>query len=115
MNQKNTYQTILVMIVGFLAIGLSFDKLLISWLALIIGILAIVSKQIAILIEKVWFFIAEKLGFINGTILLSLIFLLVLTPVALLRKLFTSKTATSDSFYVIREITYSPENLENKW
>jgi hypothetical protein len=71
-------------------------------------------------ISWVWLKIAEILGLINSTILLSLIFFIILTPLALLMKVFKKSDSLklkklSGSAYDERNHIYTANDLENTW
>lgn len=65
-----------------------------------------------------WMMIAKVLGFINSRILLSIIFFLILTPIALLMRLlgkssFVKAAGTAGSLFVTRNYVYTKADLEN--
>jgi hypothetical protein len=63
--------------------------------------------------------LGHVLGLINSKILLSLVFFLVLTPIAFLAKLRgknslnLKRNTSSDSYYSTRNYEYKKEDLEN--
>lgn len=134
MKQQNTKEIVLTIVVGllvffyiFLPKGLLAEQpkgsllqgLLIA--ALVIGVLGVFSNFIAEKIAWVWLKFAEILGRVNSTILLSLIFFIFLTPIALLMRIFKKgdalklKKPTTASAYDERNHTYVKKDLENTW
>lgn len=129
MKQQNSKEIVLTIVVGLLAFffifkpkGLlltpTFQGLLIA--ALVIGVLGVFSNFFADKIAWVWLKFAEVLGRINSTVLLSLIFFIFLTPIALLMKIFKKEDALKlkkpgASAYDERNHTYVKKDLENTW
>jgi predicted PurR-regulated permease PerM len=63
-------------------------------------------------IHKVWSAFFSFIGRISSTILLFLVFFLFLTPIALLKKIFTKKPSSdTENNYVKRDHIFTPENL----
>ena len=120
MKKQNNKEIILTIVVGLLVF---FYFLKLQWLfnvALILGILGVFSDFVAEKVSWVWLKIAEILGRINSTILLSLIFFVFLTPLALLMKIFKKSDSLklkklSGSAYDERNHTYTAKDLENTW
>ena len=87
-SHKDTFKTILVITIGMLLIHLIFSQDWALYLAVFIGLSAIISTFLATKIEWAWMKLAWVLSKIIPNIILALIFYLVLTPVALLSRLF---------------------------
>lgn len=120
MEKQNNAEIILSIVVGFLALYFIFDLEGLLYASGIIGLLGLLSSTFASLLSKVWLKFAEILGRINGSILLTVIFFLVLTPVALLMKIFSSGSALnlkkpSKTTFVDRNHQYKAEDLKNIW
>ena len=119
MKTQNTAQTILAIVVGLVAFSLFFQLELLAQIALGIGLLALLSDAFAQLVAKVWLKLAEILGRVNGYILLTLIFFLFLTPIALLMRLIQKadnlklKREANNSIYETRNHTYQAKDLSN--
>ncbi|GAB3510918.1 SxtJ family membrane protein [Emticicia fontis] len=134
MKQQNTKEIILTIVVGLLVFffiflpkgvlaaqpkGTLLQGLLIA--ALGIGVLSIFSNFVAEKIAWVWLKFAEILGRVNSTVLLSLIFFIFLTPIALLMRIFKKgdalklKKPATASAYDERNHTYVKKDLENTW
>ncbi|MEL6653997.1 MAG: SxtJ family membrane protein, partial [Bacteroidota bacterium] len=82
------WKTILVLVLASVVAYLIWPKLWLLWLGVGIGSLSLLSPQLARLIHIVWMKLAEVLGYVNSRILLGLIFFLLLSPIALLRRIF---------------------------
>ena len=71
-------------------------------------------------IHQGWMKLAHLLGYINSRILLTFIFLFILTPVSFFNKLFGKSSlqrrqGNNNSMYVIRQHRYQKKDLENTW
>ena len=87
MKETNQAQTILSIVVGFLALHYIFGGEYFLPAALAIGVLSLISDGFAHLISQAWAKFALVLGRINGNILLTFIFFVFLTPVAFLMRI----------------------------
>ncbi len=121
MKTQNTAQTILAIVVGLVAFSLFFRLELLAQIAFGLGLMALLSDAFAQLVAKVWLKLAEILGRVNGYILLTIIFFLFLTPIALLMRLIQKadnlklKRQMKDSIYETRNHTYQAKDLSNIW
>ena len=120
MKQQNTKEIVLTIVVGLLVFYFIFkiQGLLIA--ALVVGVLGVLSNFVAEKIAWLWLKFAEILGRINSTVLLSLIFFIFLTPIALLMRIFKKDDALklkkpAASAYDERNHTYVKKDLENTW
>ena len=87
--QKETSKTtMLVISMGFLAIYLIFSWNWAVWVSLGAGITGIISERLSKRIEWLWMKLAKVLSYIIPNILLTLVFFLILFPLALLSRLF---------------------------
>jgi len=84
-----------------------------------LGFFSLLSKSFAKLLTLVWGKLMAAIGFVNSRVLLSIIFFLVLLPVSLLSKLFRKDLLQlkkkESSYFVERNHTYEPKDLENTW
>lgn len=67
-----------------------------------------------------WLKLGEVLGFINSRILLGVVFFIFLTPLAWIQRLRTGdklqlKKKKEGSYFVERDHTYEPKDLEKMW
>tara|TARA_B100001093_G_C26530731_1_gene885922 strand:+ start:409 stop:762 length:354 start_codon:yes stop_codon:yes gene_type:complete len=87
-----SHSTILSIIFGFLVINLFINNdYLVYFIILILG-LSIASKKFSDSIEIFWFSIAVILSKILPSVLLSIIYFMLLTPLAYMSKLFNAQT-----------------------
>jgi hypothetical protein len=119
MNKKEL-QSLLVIVLGFLAIGYLFKIEELKFIAMGIGVISIIIPPIGKLIIKGWHYLALGLGWINSRIILTLVFYLFLTPIALISRIFTKdklklKYPKDNTLWVTRNHFYTPKDLENPW
>lgn len=118
MQTKETQlRTLLVLVLGFGLLSLYFQRPLLLYIGLTLGILGIASDYLLTQITRLWEKIGHLLGQINGKILLTLVFYLILTPLAfLMRKL--SKThlpltrTPGQSYFTDKPHTFQKKDLE---
>jgi len=124
MNKKQVksdpYNTVLVICIGLLIVysvtrsGWSLNT------AIIIGLLAILSKTLADLIAVAWMKLGAILGQIVPNILLGLIFFLILTPIAWVSRVFVKKDPmglknADASFFREHTAKFDKAYFENPW
>jgi Saxitoxin biosynthesis operon protein SxtJ len=87
------------------------------------GLLAcgIFIRPVAALLSRCWLRMAEILGRVNTRILLTLVFFLILTPIALLYRRFTNnplqlkREPGGGTYFMERDHTYTPKDMEKMW
>lgn len=120
MKREKVLETMLVITVGLLVLFLIFKA---KWLlpaAVAIGLIGVFSNFLSEKITWGWMKLAEVLGRVNASILLSIVFFAVLTPIALLMRLVRKRDAlhlgkAPDTVYETRNHTYTAEDLKNVW
>jgi Saxitoxin biosynthesis operon protein SxtJ len=131
MKTPNKFQSLLVIVVGFLVLYfifrrnydwriMEFKRDYFLYAAVGVGVLSLMFDVVGDLILKGWMKLAEVLGYINTRILMSVIFFLFLTPFAWLQKLFSRSNFLSlknegDSVFHVRNHEYKPEDFDNIW
>jgi hypothetical protein len=124
-HNQDRFKTILVIVIGFTAIGWFIKhrwgvETYLDEIAFGIGLVSIFIPVAAKWIEWAWLKFAMALGWVNSRILLSIIYFVFLLPIAWLSRLFTKdplmlKAKNSPSLYVTRNHQYKKEDLENIW
>ncbi|WP_367892471.1 SxtJ family membrane protein [Marivirga harenae] len=119
MEDVGKYRNVLIITAGFLLFYLFFDVMVLLYISVSIAVLGGLSPKVAQAINWLWMKLAFLLGWVNTRILLSIIFYLFLTPIALVSRLFTKdplrlKKPKSSNFEV-RNHLYNKEELENIW
>lgn len=119
-SDKSKAQLVIVtgLVVFYFIFGSKYPYLLMA--AAAIGVLSIFIPAAGDLIVKGWYKLAEIMGAINGRILLSLVFFVILFPVALLAKMgkknpLTLKRESKKSVFVDRSHKYTAKDMEQVW
>ncbi|MEL6534044.1 MAG: SxtJ family membrane protein [Bacteroidota bacterium] len=121
--KQDQYQSLLVMATGFLALSFLVKNpntsLYLQYAALGVSVISLLIPAARKGILWVWFKLAEILGWINGRILLSLVFFVVLFPFAVLFRLATKNPLRlknmEASAFDERNHTYTKKDLQNIW
>ncbi len=120
MQTQNPYKVILTIIIVFVFIYLLKGGNVFLYTSFIIGALGLISENIATFMVKAWMKLAHILSFVFPPILLGLIYLLFLTPVALLSRLWRKesslalKNISSTQFKEVNKI-FDPKTFEKMW
>ena len=92
MTKEKIYSTNLVLAAGFIIISLVFKKLdFLLYVALGVMVLTAMSDFLGLWIAKAWMGFGKILGNINGKIILSIFFFVLLVPVAFVKKIAKGK------------------------
>lgn len=117
-NDPSTPKTQLVIVTGLLVLAAIFQNEVFAYVALAVGLASFIAP-IGNRIVWGWYKLAEGLGWFNSRVLLSLVYYLIVTPIALLFRLFGNDPLllkdTKGSMFNFREHTYTKEDLENPW
>lgn len=111
------------MMSGMLVIAWIFHLRWLVQAVTITAALCALLPPVADLVNRAWMALGRILGAINSTILLGFIFFIILTPIALLSRVFRKKDSmmlqrpkpTVQSFYTEREHRYTRKDLEKMW
>jgi len=113
-------ETMLVLSMGCLLANVVFHWKAALWLAFVFGGIGIFSGYLSGKIAWVWMRLARMLGWVSNGLLLSVVYLLVLLPVAFFRRLrnkdrltYFDKTASSN--FISRDHLFTREDLEKMW
>ncbi len=119
-NTKPDGNITLAIVSGFVALSLIFDLPILTYIALAVGFGSLLSGTVQRGIIFVWEKFAKVLGTVNSYLLLSIIFFVFLTPLALLMKLFNNKDGlrlkkpTETNFFE-RNFKFKKEDMSNIW
>jgi len=86
----------------------------------LVGLTAVISSRMAALISRSWMKLAALLGKVVPAVLLTLVYFLLLFPLALLSRLFHRdplrlRSGREDSLWVDRNHLYDAKDLEKPW
>ena len=118
--QNNPYQTVLIIVVGFIVIFLMTKSIWAIQVSVSIGILGLSSKFIAKKIDFLWMKLAWVLSLIVPNIIMTILFYCLLTPIAILSRLIGEKDKlnlknTKESLFITRNTMFDKESLEKTW
>lgn len=118
--RSNPKETVLVITTGFLVLGLLLHRPVLLDVALVVGIAGVLSGYLSRKIDWCWTKLSVALSFVSNTVLLTLVFILVLTPVGLLRRLSRKNRmawfdAARTSNFIERDHTFQKGDLEQTW
>lgn len=110
----------LVMVTGFLVIGLIFGWQPLVITSAVLGVGFLVSPAFGNFVLSVWFKFAEALGWFNSRVLLSLVYYIILTPIAFAFRLAGNdplqiKKRPEQSAFTVRNHTITKKDLQNPW
>lgn len=113
-------ETMLVLTVGCLAVYLVFHVKAMLWVSLGVGLTGILSPSLCRWIDRGWMWLARMLGVVSNGVLLSAVYLFVVLPVALFRRLgrrdkltYFDKDVTTN--FSVRDQVFRKEDLEKPW
>ncbi len=117
-----TYETMCVLALVSLLAGLWFGQPILLYLAALLLFVTLLVKPVATRLAKLWLQFAQFLGNINAKIILTLIFYLILTPIALLYRLWRGdalgihrRQSQPHSHWHRRDHMYQKADLEKAW
>jgi hypothetical protein len=110
----------LAIVTGFLILFLVFEKAWLLYVAVLLAGVFLVSEKLSAWILAAWWKLAEVLGTVNRCILLSLVYVGILWPLALLRRLLRQdvlslRSPPKDTLFKERERAYRKEDFEKLW
>ena len=120
MTREKVNETLLVISTGLLVLFFIFKLNGFVIAAAVIGVLGLASKWAGDKIAWLWMKLSEVLGYVNGRILLSLIFFLFLVPIAFLSRLSRGNTLQlkkkpEGSYFSDRNHSYVSKDLEKSF
>jgi Saxitoxin biosynthesis operon protein SxtJ len=115
-----TYETICILAFFSIAAGLWFQRPGLFYAALLFLFLVLFIKKAAAWLAWGWLQFSHFIGTVNTKIILTLIFFLILTPIAFLYRLFYGDSLnirhkTNDSTWHHRDYTYQKSDLDKAW
>jgi hypothetical protein len=110
----------LVLTLVFLLCFLRFGSRTFIMLALGAVVVAVLVPALLTPISRAWFWLSEALGTVMSRVILTIVFFGVITPIGLLRRLFSRKRMLmerwkkdKESVFTVREKTFSAADLEH--
>ena len=117
---SNPRLTVLVIAIGFGVIFFLSGKEWMLWSALAVGVAGGLSVYLARKIDFVWMKIAWLLSFIVPNVLLTVVYFLILVPIAVLSRTFGSKDPMDlrnqkNSLFKTVDKEFDASSFENPW
>lgn len=114
--QEQPLKTILVMVLGFMGLAYFLQIMVLLAVAAGIGVLALMSGRMALILHHRWMGLAGILGKIFPPVFMGIIYFCVLTPVGLMARVFGKKEPKNvESNFVSTEKMFSADDLKNMW
>ncbi len=116
----NTYKSTLTIVIGFLLLSNYFHSKPLLIISIVVGLISIFSEKANDKIIWAWNKLSEILGLIMPNVILTLVFYLFLTPLALINRINRKKNPlqlknSTASVYTSKRKEFSPESLEKIW
>ena len=113
-------KTVLTIVIGFLVIYAVTHFTWALWVAIVVGALGLLSSFLAQKIQNLWMGLSTVLSYIIPPILLSIIFYILLFPIALLSRLFGEKDPlqlrkTDKSLFKTVDKEFTKDTFEKTW
>ncbi len=122
MNPRKAMETLAVLALVCLAAGLYFDVKALSAAALALLVIGLFLKRLSMRIAELWLRFAGVIGAFNSRVILTIIFYVVLTPLAFVYRLFHGDFMNlrrhddpGKSYWSRRDHRYNPKDLGNVW
>ena len=120
MNQVDKIKAQLVIVTGLLVLYFIFKSPYLLYAAAIIGVLCVFFEAVGDFIVKIWYKIAEGMGWVNSRVLLSVVFFVFLAPIAFFYRITSKdplkiKKSDGKSVYTNRDHKYTAKDLDNIW
>lgn len=118
--RRQSLETVLVLVAALLAFYFWLKNPWLLRVALGLAVAGIFWPWLAERIHAGWMLLAQGLGWLNGRILLSIVYFFILTPVAWLARMGSSgfkmvRKKEGESYYTERDHTYEAKDLKNTW
>lgn len=122
MNPQKALETLAVLALVCLAAGMFFDVAALSAAALALLFTGLFLKPLSVRIAGLWLRFAGLIGAFNSRVILTVIFFVVLTPLAFVYRLFHGDFMNlrrhdddGKSYWSRRDHRYNPKDLGNVW
>jgi len=119
MSREKNIEAILIICIGLIVFHLILEIKELLFIAVALGIISVLFPVVAKWVTKGWYFLAEVMGFVMNKVILTIVFFIVLFPMALLAKA-TGKITVRlkkdpNTYWTERNHVYEKKDLENTW
>ena len=118
--KREPHKTVLLICIVFLLVHIVTEREWSIYVSFIVGALGLLSNSIARIVNNFWIRIALVLNWVMQNLLLSVIFYIILTPIAILSKIYGSKNQlmienTKQSMFKPKDTKYNRESFGKPW
>ena len=121
-NNRSPYETVAAFVTLSIILYLIFPQKYWLLIGLGLGLLTLLFRPTAHWLDYLWLQISKVLNFVVTKVLLSVVFFLILVPIALIYRLSgkdnlqkTKLDGVDTSYFVDRNKRFSPEDFEKTW
>ena len=120
MNQTKNLQILLGIAAGMVVLFFIFKSAVFLAIAVGVCLAGLLSMRLAAIIAVLWMKVANLIGLIINTVLLSLVFFVLLTPLALIRKIagkspILLRPTQGNTYFHARNHKYEKNDLQDMW
>jgi len=120
MARTDPFRTVLTIVVGMLVLHLMLGWQRLLPLALVVGLAGALSARMAVLIDRWWMGLAALLGRFMPVVVLTVVYVVVLLPFALLSRIFGQRDPlmlrrSVGSLFRTAERTFTAKSLTRPW
>ncbi len=116
-DREGSRKTQLAVVTGLTAFSVIFSKAVFLYSALALGLMFLFVPWAGDRFVSLWVAAGERAGWINARIVLSFVYFAILLPISLVARFFREDPLflkdPGTSVYVVRNHTYTAEDLEN--
>lgn len=121
MDTTDQHTTIIALMVGLNFLYFIFDAQPALWVAAALGCIALISPRLTHHIVSVWHAGAHAVGFFLSYSILTVVFFLILTPLAIISRFFVTESPlqfskkSGGTYYILRHHRFSASDFEKPW
>ncbi|GAA4300502.1 SxtJ family membrane protein [Aestuariibaculum suncheonense] len=119
MSKEKGLESIIVLILVSLAVYIKFNITWFLYIAICLGVVALISKKLTVIIGEAWFSFSHYFGLVMNYIIMSFIFYLILTPLSFFQRLFGGnqilKKSSDSSYFYKRNHRFVEKDIDKPW
>ncbi|MDP2175686.1 MAG: SxtJ family membrane protein [Bacteroidota bacterium] len=111
-------KTLIIIAIGLSLLNIYFKNIVLIIIPILLLIIALTSQKTSYWIEQHWFKLSQVIGYISNRLILGVVFFIILTPIAILYRLFhKNKTSNQNQFnnYKDSKRLFKADDLKNTW
>ena len=121
MKNNNRFEILFTISTGLLVLYLITNNKYLLYVIVSFNLLTLLIKPISILFSKLWMKLSDLISILSSSVLLSFVYYLFLTPIALLYRLINGnkikikRSVTNGSMFRNRNYAYTAKDLDYTW